>query len=359
MPYRIVGARRAVPAPQTIALIAACFFLSAIAIAQEEAGRFSVDVKLVSVIATVKNSAGAPVSDLERPDFKILAGGVPQEIAIFERQTDRPLSVALLFDASPSVAKEMKFEQEASVRFVRNLLGGGANPADRIAVYRFCDYVEELQGFTASPERLEKALYSIHIEGGTSLYDALYIAAQRLEKRQGRKVVVVITDGGDTTSRIKFAEALEAVQLADAVVYSIIVVPITSDAGRNLGGENALKTMSASTGGLAFRQFSERDLDKTFRQIERDLRVQYLLAFYPRGIPTGPERFHRIEVQVNCPACKVLARNGFFSGPETNRAVSQAPVSIEGAPPRERKKDDKAPAQTKKTRWSASRPALP
>src|SRR5262249_3229310 len=142
-------------------------------------------------------------------------------------------------------------------------------------------------------------------------------------------------------------------------VYSIIVVPITSDAGRNLGGENALKTMSASTGGLAFRQYSERDLDKTFRQIERDLRVQYLLGFYPRGIPSGPERFHRIEVQVNCPSCKVLARSGFFSGPETTRALSQAPVSMEGAPPRERKKDDRSPAQTRKPRWPVDRPALP
>src|SRR5262249_42296805 len=270
-------ARRA--APQTTLLFVICFLYGGAAgRAQEEAGRFSVDVKLVNVVATVKNPAGAPVSDLERQDFKILASGVPQEITIFERQTDRPLSVVLLFDASPSVAKEVKFEQEASVRFVRNLLGGGANPADRIAVYRFCDYVQELQGFSASPDRLEKALYSIRTEGGTSLYDALYLAAQKLEKREGRKVIVVITDGGDTTSRLKFAEALEAVQLADAGVYSIIVVPITSDAGRNLGGENALKTMSASTGGLAFRQYSERDLDKTFRQIERDLRVQYLLG---------------------------------------------------------------------------------
>jgi len=283
------------------------------AAAQQEAASFRVDVKLVTVVATVKNSKGVPTGDLERGDFTVLAGGVRQDIAVFERQTDRPLSVALLFDSSPSVAKELKFEQEAALRFARSLLRSGANPADRIAVFRFSDYVKEVQGFTASIERLEKAVLSIRPEGGTSVYDALYLAAKRLEKREGRKVIVIITDGGDTTSSIKFAEALEAVQLSDAVVYSIIVVPVTSDAGRNLGGEHALITMSKSTGGLSFRQHAERDLDQAFHQIERDLRLQYLVAFYPRGVPEGPDRFHRIEVQVNRPDARVLARSGYFS----------------------------------------------
>ena len=326
--------------------------------AQEEGPRFRVDVKLVTLVATVKNKSGVPVTELEKEDFTVLASGVPQQIAIFERQTDRPLSVILLFDSSPSVAKELKFEQDAAVRFVRNLLGGGAHPQDRIAVYKFCDYVEEVQGFTASPERLERAIFSIRIQGGTSLYDALYMAAQKLERREGRKVIVVVTDGGDTTSRMKFAEALETVQLADAVVYSIIVVPITSDAGRNLGGENALKTMSASTGGLAFRQHSDADLDKAFRQIERDLRVQYLLGFYPQGISAGPERFHRIEVLVNRPGFQVLARTGYFSGPEGDRpSTHPTSVAIEPAPPREKKKQEKvspAGVPSRKIRSSVS-----
>ncbi len=283
------------------------------AAAQQETATFRVDVKLVAVVATVKNGRGVPTGDLEREDFTVLAGGVQQQIAVFERQTDRPLSVALLFDSSPSVAKELKFEQEAALRFVRSLLRSGSNPADRIAVFRFSDYVQEVQGFTTSLERLERGILSIRPEGGTSVYDALFLAAKRLEKREGRKVIVIITDGGDTTSSIKFSEALEAVQLADAVVYSIIVVPVTSDAGRNLGGENALITMSKSTGGLAFRQYSERHLDEAFHQIERDLRLQYLLAFYPRGVPEGPDRFHRIQVQVNRADAQVLARSGYFS----------------------------------------------
>ncbi len=303
---------------------------------------FQVDVRLVNVVATVKNTKGLPVGDLEREDFTVLAAGVPQQIAVFERQSDRPLSVVLLFDSSPSVAKELRFEQESAVRFIRSLLRSGANSADRIAVYQFSDYVEEVQGFTASPARLEKGVFSIRISGGTSVYDALYLAAQKLGRREGRNVIVIITDGGDTTSSIKFAEALRAVQLADAVVYSIIVVPITNDAGRNLGGENALKTMSAATGGLAFLQYSERDLDKTFREIERDLRLQYVIGFYPQGIPAGSDRFHRIELRVNRPEVKVLARTGFFAGPETERASkSDSAISIDGGPPRDRKKEQK------------------
>jgi Ca-activated chloride channel family protein len=288
-------------------LVSAC----RLAPAQEEPA-FRVDVRLVNVVATVKNLQDAPVGDLEKEDFTLLAAGVPQRISIFERQTDRPLSVALLFDASASVAKELKFAREAAMRFIRNLLGGGANPGDRIAIYRFSHDVEEILGFAASLERLEKAVQSIQISGGTSVYDAFYLAARRLEGRQGRKVIVIITDGGDTTSSTTFHQALEAAQLADAVIYSIIVVPITSDAGRNLGGENALRTMSASTGGLAFMQYSDQDMDLTFREIERDLRIQYLIGFYPQGLPATKERFRKIELRVNRPGLRVLARSGFY-----------------------------------------------
>jgi len=307
--------------------------------ASPETPRFHADVKLVQVLATVNDSRGAPIGGLEREDFTMLAAGTPQQIAVFERQTDRPLSVVLLFDASPSVAKEWKFEQEAALRFVRSLLGPGAHPRDRIAVYKFSDYVQEMQGFTSSPSRLEKALSSIKSHGGTSVYDAIYLAAQVLENRQGRRVIVAITDGGDTTSSLNFSNGLEAAQRADAVVYSVIVVPITSDAGRNLGGENALKTISAATGGAAFRQHSSEHLDNAFRQIEKELRTQYLIAFYPRGIPAGTGHFHKIELQVYRPAVRVRARSGYYvsSTAEPPSGATQT-VSLPGGPPREPKK---------------------
>lgn len=333
---RVARARKILHTLGCLCLLPFLVCFSSAALAQPPS--FHVEVKLVTVVATVKDRTGQPAADLERQDFSILAGGVPQDIALFERQTDRALSVVLLFDSSPSVAKELKFEQDSAVRFVRDLLGPGARPDDRLAIYQFSDFVNQLQGFTASPGRLEKAVYSIRTSGGTSVYDALYLAARRLERRDGRRVIVIITDGGDTTSTIKFADALESVQLADAVVYSVIVVPITSDAGRNLGGEHALETMSAATGGLSFLEHSERDLDQTFHQIVRDLRLQYLLGFYPHGVPSGPERFHRIQVRVNRPDVRVLARTGYFSGPDSEQSANDpAPVEIEGGPPRDRR----------------------
>lgn len=294
--------------------------LAAVAAAQETP-TFSVDVKLVNVIATVKDSGGRPLGDLEKENFRLSAAGVPQQIAVFERQTDRPLSVALLFDASLSVAKELRFEQEAALRFVRSLLGEGAHPSDQVAVFSFSSYVDQVERFTASLERLRAAVYSIKPESGTSVYDALYLAAERLEKREGRKVIIIVTDGGDTTSNASYQEALQAVQLADGVVYSIIVVPITSDAGRNLGGENALKTISGATGGLWFREHADKDLDQAFQQIRRDLRVQYLLGFYPQGVPAGAGKFHRIEIQVDRAGVRVLARSGFFTPREGGSAI--------------------------------------
>jgi len=298
--------------------------------APDQTPSFQADVRLVQVLATVKNTKGAVVGGLEREDFSVSVNGEPQQIAVFERQTDRPLSVALLFDASPSVAKESRFEREAAGRFVRSLLGRGAHPQDRIAVYKFSAWIDQIAGFTDSVARLEKALQSVQTESGTSVYDAVYLAAQDLQRRPGRRVLVLVTDGGDTTSVGGFHKAMEEAQRADAVVYSIIVVPITNDAGRNLGGENALKTLSASTGGVAFPQHTfgqpAPDMEDAFRQIERDLRTQYLIGFYPRGVARGPERFQRLDLRVRRPDLRVLARTGYFSGPDQETGAVEAPV---------------------------------
>jgi len=321
---------------------------------------FRADVKLVTVLATVKDARGAVIGGLGREDFTMLVEGATQEIAVFERQTDRPLSVSLLFDASGSVAKERKFEQEAALRFLRSLLSAGANPADRVAVYHFSDAVDETVRFTRSLARLEQAVLAAHPGGGTSVYDALYLAAQRLENREGRKVIVAITDGGDTTSRTTFAQSVEAAQLAEAVVYSIIVVPITNDAGRNLGGENALKTLSAATGGAAFRQYGETDLDQSFRQIERDLRTQYLLAFYPRGVAAGTQRFRRLELRVNRPGLRAITRAGYFAPPESSTSGYDPGVALPAAVPRERKTSPPAvPAGKKSAPRAATKGATP
>jgi len=294
---------------------------------------FKVDVRLVSVLANVKDARGAPIPDLKVEDFSVLDGGEEVAIAVFERRTNRPLSVTLMIDTSLSTAKDLRFEREAARRFVNNLIGPDSQPEDQVAILQFSDYVDLLSDFTRSPQRLQDALNRTRPDSGTSMYDAVLLASQILEHRSGRRVVVVITDGGDTTSRIPFTEALEAAHDVDTVIYGIIVVPIQSDAGRNVGGENALKSLAGQTGGETFIQYGTADLDQAFREILRNLRTQYLIAYYPPPARTGRERFRRTEVRVNRPGATVLGRTGYFlPEEETNRPVS-VPANISVQPP--------------------------
>ncbi len=176
---------------------------------------------------------------------------LPQDIAVFERQTDQPLSVAILIDNSGSTAKDLKYETDSVSRFLRALLREG-NPADAAALYSFNWEIVKQNGFTRNIPAVERSLRGLRGEAGTSLYDAILLASRDIEDRPGRKILVIVTDGGDTTSRTDFQRATEAAQLADAVIYPILVVPITNEAGRNVGGENALTTMAQRTGGRVF-----------------------------------------------------------------------------------------------------------
>jgi Ca-activated chloride channel family protein len=172
--------------------------------------------------------------------------------------------------------------------------------------------VNLLAGFTRRLDRLERELKKLKNEGGTSLYDAIYLASGNLESRDGRHVIVVVTDGGDTTSARTYHQALQAAQMADAVLYPILVVPITNDPGRNVGGENALTSLAAGTGGRVFAPSVGEALDTAFTDILRELRTQYLLAYYPRNVPPAKDRFHRLTVKVRRPDLQVLARSGYY-----------------------------------------------
>jgi Ca-activated chloride channel family protein len=270
-----------------------------------------VNVNLVRVLATVKNPSGELVGSLERDEFEILDNGVRQQIAVFDRQTDLPLSVAMLVDASGSTAKDLKYETDSVARFFRALFAEG-NPEDAVALYSFNYEVTLHNFFTHNHAPLEHSLRLLQGEAGTSLYDAIYLASHELEAREGRKVMIIVTDGGDTTSRKDFHAALNAAQLANTVIYPVLVVPITNDAGRNIGGEHALTTMAAGTGGRVFEPTLGPELDKAFTEITKDLRTQYLLGFYPKNVPLTKDRFHRLVVRVRRPDLRVTARNGYY-----------------------------------------------
>jgi len=233
-------------------------------------------------------------------------------VAVFERRTNRPLSVVLMLDASLSTAIELRFERESAKRFLQNLLGAGSNPADRAAILKFSDYVDLLSGFTRSQKRLAQALERVRPESGTSMYDAILLCSDELARRSGRRVMIIITDGGDTTSRISFQRAQEAAHAVDAVIYGIIVMPIKSDAGRNTGGENALKTFAKNTGGTTFVEPGPEALNEAFDEILRNLRTQYLIGYYPPEISSSTERFRPVSVTVDRPGSRVLSRNGYY-----------------------------------------------
>jgi Ca-activated chloride channel family protein len=289
--------------------------LAAVLAGAQETPVIRVDVELVRVIATVKNPAGEPVGSLNKVDFELRDNGVRQQIAVFEHHTEQPLSVTLLVDTSGSTAKELKNELESVNKFLRALFGEG-NTDDALALFSFNWQVYKHTGFTRNVATLERSLKLLKAEAGTCLYDAIYFAAQALEDRPGRHVMVLVTDGGDTTSIKTYHQALEAAQMADAVIYPVLVMPITNDAGRNIGGENALATIAAATGGRVFTPAMGPDLDNAFTEIIRDLRTQYLLGFYPKDVPPSPNRFHKIEVKVKRPDLRVSARNGYYSGAE-------------------------------------------
>lgn len=267
-----------------------------------------VDVRLLTVLATVKNSHGALVPNLAKEDFLVLDEGRPQEIRVFDRQAGTPLAIALMVDSSLSTAKDLKFEEESAARFLHSVM----RSQDRVALFTFTHDVTQLTDFTNDLGRVEKALRSIRPSGGTSLFDAVFLAAEQLKRREGRRVMILVTDGGDTTSAVNFHQALHAAQLADAVIYSVVIVPIPSESGRNIGGEHALFNLSDGTGGRAFQPRASSELDPVFREIEAELRTQYVLGYYPRPLRGASSSYRRLEVRTTNPSFTVQARKGYY-----------------------------------------------
>ena len=294
---------------RAVALLFLALLQVAPALAQDPVIR--VNVRLVRTLVTVKDANGQLVGSLNKSDFAVFDNGVKQDIAVFERQTEQPLSVAVLVDTSASTGIELKYELDSVSKFLRALLGEG-NPDDTVALYSFNWQVNLLSSYTRRFARLDQQLKQLRSEGGTSLYDAIFLASRELELREGRHVMVIVTDGGDTTSVKDFHQALEAAQMADVMLYPVLVVPITNDAGRNVGGENALTTLAAGSGGHVFLPSLGAELDRAFSDILRELRTQYLIGFYPKDVPPSKDRFHALKITVEGRNLRVITRSGYY-----------------------------------------------
>jgi len=290
------------------ALLLCIVLATSILTAQDESGDIKVNVKLVNVFATVTDENGAPITGLNKNDFTILEDGAPQKIAVFEQDSGLPLSIVLAIDASGSVAKDLKLELDSARHFVSSIL----RPVDQVSLYQFTQTVQELTPFTSSIKRIDSGIKHVHAGAATAMYDAIYLGGRALVDRQGRKVIVIITDGGDTASQVKFQEAVRAAQQAEAIVYSIIIVPIEASPGRNTGGEHALIQLSRDTGGKYYYAKSPEDLGDAFSQISTELRTQYLLAYYPTQRRADSD-FRRIEIQADGGKYKVRHRAGYYT----------------------------------------------
>jgi len=279
----------------------------------EPAATLKVDVKLVNVFVTVTDAQGAPIGGLRKENFAIAEDGLPQKISVFDKESALPLSIALAIDTSLSTRRDLPLEQASAKRFVRTIL----RPVDAFSVYGFSEVVSEAtRGFTPDPKRIEEGIDHIRVGAATALYDAIYLSSRALDRRQGRKVIVLITDGEDTISKVDYKEAVRAAEEAEAIVYSIIIVPIENSAGREIGGEHALIQLSEDTGGKFYYATSTAQLDDAFRKVSDELRTQYLLAYYPSQ-RTSFSEFRRIQVTVegvpDASAYHVRHRAGYYT----------------------------------------------
>jgi Ca-activated chloride channel homolog len=271
-----------------------------------------VDVKLVNVYVTVTNAHGAPVAGLKKDNFTVLEDGRPQTIAVFDKESALPLSIALAIDTSLSTRRDLPLEQASAKRFARDIM----RPVDALSVFAFSEAVSQsVWGYTPDLKRIDEGIDHIRLGAATALFDAVYLTSRSLDRRQGRKVLVLITDGGDTISKVDYQQAARAAEEAEALVYSIIVVPIESSAGRETGGEHALIQLSEDTGGKFYYASSVAQLDDAFHQISDELRTQYLLAYYPTP-SVSYSQFRRIQVKVKAPgdeSYQVRHRVGYYT----------------------------------------------
>jgi Ca-activated chloride channel family protein len=276
----------------------------------------TVESRLVPVALNVVDEKGAPVAGLTVDDFELREDSKPQRIAIFDKESTTPLSIVLSIDASESVLSDERLERDAAKKFVKSIL----RPQDEVDLMDFADNVREIVPFTNDARRIESGLGEMVRGDATAMYDAIYLAGERLRDTRvdgsRRRVIVMITDGDDTTHHGSYGSSLEQVQRAGAMVYALIIVPIHADAGRNTGGEHALIQMAADTGGKYYYVEEREDLAPAFQHVSDDLRTQYTLGYYAPQRGGDRTGFRHIDIQLKDPTLRakytLRYRTGYY-----------------------------------------------
>ena len=269
-------------------------------------------VNEVNVVFTVTDKHGHYVKDLKREDFKVLDDNKPaQQIRSFRTETDLPLQVGLLVDASNSVRDRFRFEQESAIEFLNQIIRPNY---DKAFVIGFDTTPEVTQDFTDNAELLSKGVRALRAGGGTAMYDALYFACRDKLKNAARigpvrRAIILLSDGEDNQSRVTREEAIEMAQRAEVIVYTIS----TNITGVKKQGDKVLERIADATGGRAFFPFQLRDVSNAFSEIQDELRSQYALAYIPEDCrPDG--RFRSIQIVAHDQKqFHVRARRGYYA----------------------------------------------
>ena len=264
----------------------------------------------VRVVFTVTDKHGHYIKDLKKEDFKVTDDKKPTEVRSFRSETDLPLEVGLLIDASNSVRDRFKFEQEAAIEF----LNATIRPHyDEAFVVGFDVTPEVVQDFTDNSELLSIGVRSLRAGGGTAMYDALYFACRdkllkHEEPRQVRRAIILLSDGDDNQSHVTREEAIEMAERADAIVYTIS----TNISGMKGTGDKTLERIADATGGRAFFPFQMREVSDAFSSIQEELRSQYLVAYKPENF-VADGRYRTIDIQAPGKGFKVRTRKGYYA----------------------------------------------
>ena len=298
-----------------------------------------VETNLTNIFFTAADKNKRFISDLKAEDIRVLEDGQPQEIFTFQQNIDLPLSIAILIDTSASEERTLPDEKIAARAFLENVLRANK---DEAAILSFTGETTLEQGFTGSLERLRRAIDRVEfvppsgyvgggvvvngtppisgtnqsLAGSTAIWDAVWATSEELlmtSAEHTRRAIIVLTDGVDTSSRMKTHEAIERAQKADALIYAIGI----GDRYSFNVDEGALRKMAEKTGGRAYFPRHERDLNDAFAQIQRDLREQYLVAYSPQN-KARDGSYRRIEIQLINPGLKqkdlkLNYRSGYFA----------------------------------------------
>jgi VWFA-related protein len=265
----------------------------------------------VNVVFTVTDKRGKFVKDLKQNDFQVVDDTRPGTIRSFRSETNLPLRVGLLIDASNSVRDRFKFEQEAAIEFLNQIIRSNF---DRAFVIGFDTTPEVTQDFTDNTEMLSKGVHMMRPGGGTAMYDAIYYACRDklMAYDKGnvatRRAIILLSDGEDNQSRVSREEALEMAQKAEVIIYAIS----TNTSGIKLRGDKVLEYFAEQTGGRAFFPFKIQEVSDAFSQIQDELRSQYAISYKPADFQFNG-KYHKIDILADNKKYRVRARKGYYA----------------------------------------------